>query len=142
MPEVVCKDTVISARGRRVFEHNNDTLAAQLMDTLDISELRAYNLIHEMKLYLLLCTLHPGENIAVPPKLDIGLHPFFDSEEFKAFCKDCLEGTIEHTPHDGPMTPQDRERTLERARAGYSTHFDRLLWSDGLPVCTCRYVPN
>ncbi len=139
MPEVVCKDTVISARARRMLEYDNPNLAFDMADALDVSILKAYDLLHEMKLFLLLCVLHEGEKIAVPQEIDKALHLFIKRPEFADFCEKEVAGTIEHIPHDGPMTPQDREHTLESAHSRYSKHFDARLWSQGVPVCTCRF---
>ena len=142
MPEVVCVNTTISARARRTLEYENHELAHELMDALDISALRAYDLLHEMKLFLLLCMLHEGEEVAVPLEIDKALHLFIERPEFAEFCKECVAGTIEHVPNGEPMSTADRERTLECASERYARHFDRLLWSQGLPVCTGRFKPN
>ncbi len=142
MPDVVCKDTVISARARRMLEYENHNLAFDMADALDISILKAYDLLHEMKLFLLLCALHEGQEIAVPQEIDRALHLFIKRPEFAEFCKECVVGTIEHVPRGEPMSAADIERTLECASKRYAKHFDRQLWSQGLPVCTGRFKPN
>lgn len=141
MPEV-CSDTPIPARARRTLEYENHALVLELMETFDISTVRAYDLFHEMKLYLLLCVLHKGEELPVPPEVDRILHHFIERPEFASFCKECVAGTIEHIPCTEPMGVADRERTLERAHTRYAKHFDERLWSKGLPVCTCRFASH
>ena len=142
MPEVICVDTAISVRARRTLEYENHAFVTQLMDTLDISTLRAYDLLHEMKLFLLLCMLHEGKEVPVPPEIDKALHLFIERPEFTAFCKECVAGTIEHIPDTEPMSAADLEHTLECAHTRYAKHFDQRLWSQGLPVCTCRFKPQ
>ena len=142
MPEVVCVNTAISVRARRTLEYENHAFVAQLIDAFDISALQAYDLLHEMKLFLLLCTLHEGKEIAVPQEIDRALHLFIERPEFAAFCKECVVGTIEHIPAAEPMCEQELEHALECASERYAKHYDRRLWSKGVPVCTCRFKPN
>lgn len=141
MPEVL-SETPISMRARRALEYENHGLVEELMETLDLSAVRAYDLFHEMKLYLLLCMLHKGEKLPVPPEIDKILHLFLERPEFKAFCEECIAGTIEHIPSGEPMGAADLERTLERAHIRYTQHFDQRLWSAGLPACACVFRPS
>lgn len=142
MPEVVAK-VPISPRARDILEYENDGFVRELVETQNLSVLRAYDYVHELKLFLLLCASRPGEYIPVPPQLDSkALHPFLDRPEFKEFCAERLKGTLEHIPHQEPMTGRERLRMLEQAHAQYGRHFNERLWEQGLPVCTCRYVPN
>lgn len=140
MPHVVAVNTAISARTRRILEYENDGLVYEIMDKLDISMLRAYDHLHELKLYLLLCTLNPGEELPVPAEIDRVLHIFLDRrQEFDSFCRDCMEGTLEHIPYHEPLAGGALRYTIERARATFAGRFYQRLWERELPVCTCRF---
>lgn len=140
MPEVL-SDAPISLRARRVLEYENPAVIDAFIDDADISALRAYDVFHEMKLYLLLCTLNPGEKLPVPQEIDALLHRFLDDPGFDAFCKERAGGAIEHVPC-ATLGEQDLGQVLERAHARYSRHFDQRLWSRGLPTCTCTFKPS
>lgn len=141
MPEIVSK-VPVSPRARSILEYENHGFAQQLVQTQGLSVLRAYDHLHELKLFILLCASRPGEHIPVPPEIDSRvLHAFLDRPEFMGFCAERLKGTLEHIPHDEPITSKERLHMLEQARAQYGRHFEERLWQRGVPVCTCRYVP-
>lgn len=141
MPEVIAK-VPLSPQGRAILEFEDDDFAKQLVGQ-GLSVLRAYDHLHEMKLFILLCASRPREPIPVPPEIDSKvLHPFLEWPAFEEFCSQRLKGTLEHIPHDTPMTGRERLHMLEQARAQYGKHFDEALWERGLPVCTLTFVAH
>ncbi len=141
MPEVIAK-VPLSPQGRAILEFEDDDFTQQVVEQ-GLSVLRAYDHLHEMKLFILLCASRPGEPVPVPPEIDSKvLHPFLEWEKFDGFCAQRLKGTLKHIPHDTPMTGRERLHMLEQARAQYGKHFDEALWERGLPVCTLTFVAH
>lgn len=143
MPQLDVRVAFLSARARKMLEYENDNLIQELIARRGLSVLRAYDLFHELKLFLLYCAQRPGKQEPVPPEIDNILHVFLDRErEFADFCATCLGGSVAHVPCDEPVSMHTRADMLERVRGCYGTRFYERLWARGLPACTCAFRPS